>query len=86
MRTFARLARPVVFAARTAAASRPAFLAQPLVQRAAITPLFNSQQVRLASGLSKADITSRIVEVLKSFEKVDATKVRAYFSEDWLSS
>lgn len=35
-----------------------------------------------AAGLSKDDITVRILDVLKSFEKVDSSKVRGYAFSD----
>lgn len=37
-----------------------------------------------AAGLSKDDITVRILDVLKSFEKVDSSKVRGYAFSDRL--
>jgi NADH dehydrogenase (ubiquinone) 1 alpha/beta subcomplex 1 len=76
MRTVAaRIARPLL-ALRTlqfqtasfaAAAARPALVSAPKAL----------QQVRFASSgsLSKDDISNRVLEVLKSFEKVDPAKV-----------
>ncbi len=55
-------------------ATRPAFAftqVQALPKRAAFAPRFYSAP----AGLSKDTVTERIVDVLKSFEKVDAAKV-----------
>lgn len=78
MRSFARLARPLASAAAVparslhiAAAARPSFILAQQKQSA------HFQQLRFASGgsLSKDAITSRVLEVLKSFEKVQASNV-----------
>lgn len=81
MRSFARVARPFAaqqlrqFSAR--AAARPTILASPAtLTRTLAAPQWS--QVRFASGgaLSKDDIKARVLDVLKSFEKVDPAKVR----------
>ena len=57
-------------------------IAAPLARQAAVTPLRFPVQQRFyaASSLSQDSIKARIEDVLKSFEKVDATKVRSVFS------
>ncbi|SNX84182.1 probable ACP1 - mitochondrial acyl-carrier protein [Melanopsichium pennsylvanicum] len=74
----------MVSALRTAAASlirarAPMAIARPAVARAAVvTPRFAPVRFYAASaGLSKSDIETRIVDVLKTFEKVDPSKVSA---------
>nr|CDI51714.1 probable ACP1-mitochondrial acyl-carrier protein [Melanopsichium pennsylvanicum 4] len=74
----------MVSALRTAAASlirarAPMAIARPAVARAAVvTPRFAPVRFYAASaGLSKSDIETRIVDVLKTFEKVDPSKVRS---------
>ena len=54
-------------------------IAAPLARQAAVTPLRFPVQQRFyaASSLSQDSIKARIEDVLKSFEKVDATKVRS---------
>ena len=60
-------ARNVNVAARLAVAPRLALAARAqYVSRA---------QFSAAAGLSKEDITTRVLDVLKSFEKVDGSKV-----------
>ncbi len=74
----------MVAALRTAAASlvrarAPLALARaaPVARAAAVAPRFTPVRFYAASaGLSKSDIESRIVDVLKTFEKVDPSKVR----------
>ncbi|GAA5823140.1 hypothetical protein JCM5353_005792 [Sporobolomyces roseus] len=53
--------------------------AAPLARQAAVAPLRFPVQQRFyaASSLSQDSIKARIEDVLKSFEKVDATKVTA---------
>ncbi|SPO20474.1 probable ACP1 - mitochondrial acyl-carrier protein [Ustilago trichophora] len=69
----------MVAALRTAAASlvrarAPMALARPAI----MTPRFAPVRFYAASaGLSKSDIETRIVDVLKTFEKVDPSKVAA---------
>ena len=74
MRAFSRFVRPVASQAIGSIhhSVRPVASSYP---RTAASPLF--LQLRRASGasLSKDDISSRILVVLKSFEKVDPTKV-----------
>ena len=68
-------ARNVNVAARLAVAPRLA-----LAARAQYVP---RAQFSAAAGLSKEDITTRVLDVLKSFEKVDGSKVsslRSFFS------
>ncbi|GAK61862.1 acyl- carrier protein [Moesziomyces antarcticus] len=73
----------MVAALRTAAASlvrarAPLALARaaPVARAAAVAPRFTPVRFYAASaGLSKSDIESRIVDVLKTFEKVDPSKV-----------
>jgi hypothetical protein len=73
----------MVAALRTAAASlvrarAPLTLARaaPVARAAAVAPRFTPVRFYAASaGLSKSDIESRIVDVLKTFEKVDPSKV-----------
>jgi NADH dehydrogenase (ubiquinone) 1 alpha/beta subcomplex 1 len=49
-----------------------------LSQASRIQPVFRSQRAWYAtSGLSKEVITSRVLEVMKGFEKVDPTKISA---------
>ncbi|CAD6576219.1 MAG: hypothetical protein CYPHOPRED_005950 [Cyphobasidiales sp. Tagirdzhanova-0007] len=76
MRAFSRFVRPVASQAIGSIhhSVRPVASSYP---RTAASPLF--LQLRRASGasLSKDDISSRILVVLKSFEKVDPTKVDA---------
>merc|ERR1712093_856113 len=85
MQSFARIARPLASAipARSlhvAAARRPAVLLGASKASAQF------QQMRFASGgsLSKDAITSRVMEVLKSFEKVNAGQLQetASFTSD----
>lgn len=61
----ARAARvaPVAASARSAAFARPAFV---------------YRSYSAAAGLSQSDIQTRVLDVLKSFEKVDAAKVGFY--------
>ena len=60
-------ARNLNVAARPVVASRLALAARSrIVPRAAFSA---------AAGLSKEDITTRVLDVLKSFEKVDGSKV-----------
>ena len=73
----------MVAALRSAAASlirarAPMAIARPAVARTAmVAPRFAPVRFYAASaGLSKSDIESRIVDVLKTFEKVDPSKVR----------
>ena len=72
----------MVAALRTAAASlvrarAPMALARPVARAAIVTPRFAPVRFYAASaGLSKSDIETRIVDVLKTFEKVDPSKVR----------
>ncbi|EJF67035.1 acyl carrier protein [Dichomitus squalens] len=69
-------ARNVNVATRSVVAPRLAFAARSqFVPRAAYSA---------AAGLSKEDITTRVLDVLKSFEKVDRSKLSttAAFSED----
>lgn len=83
MRSFARVARPVAsqqlrqFSARTAA--RPSMLAAPAMMKSQkiVSAAPQWSQMRFASGsaLSKDDIKARVLDVLKSFEKVDPAKV-----------
>lgn len=71
----ARIARPLlaqrtlVQTASFAAAARPTLVSAPKAMQ--------QQQLRFASSgsLSKEDISNRVLEVLKSFEKVDPAKV-----------
>ncbi|KAG9007294.1 hypothetical protein FRB94_014509 [Tulasnella sp. JGI-2019a] len=58
-------------------ASRQPVLSLPITK---LSPRFYSA----AAGLSKEDITARIIDVLKSFEKVDAAKLTptSSFAED----
>ncbi|KAI3475874.1 hypothetical protein L1887_62688 [Cichorium endivia] len=50
--------------------------AAPVARAAAVAPRFTPVRFYAASaGLSKSDIESRIVDVLKTFEKVDPSKV-----------
>ncbi|ODO09943.1 acyl carrier protein [Cryptococcus amylolentus CBS 6273] len=73
-----RAARPAL---RTPAlrALRP----QP-AQQAAFKPALALRAYSAAAGLSKEDITKRVLEVLQDFEKVDATKLtnNASFTTD----
>ena len=59
----ARTARvaPVAASARSVAFARPAFV---------------YRSYSAATGLSKDDIQTRVLDVIKSFEKVDPTKVK----------
>lgn len=75
----------MVAALRTAAASlvrarAPLAVARqalPAARAAVVAPRFTPVRFYAASsGLSKSDIESRIVDVLKTFEKVDPSKVR----------
>ena len=51
--------------------------AAPVARAAVVAPRFTPVRFYAASaGLSKSDIESRIVDVLKTFEKVDPSKVR----------
>ena len=53
-------------------------LARPVARAAIVTPRFAPVRFYAASaGLSKSDIETRIVDVLKTFEKVDPSKVRS---------
>ena len=66
-------ARNLNVAARSAVAPRLAFPARSqFVPRAASSA---------AAGISKEEITTRVLDVLKSFEKVDRSKVRTGSSE-----
>lgn len=57
------------------AIARPA---APVARVAAVAPRFAPLRFYAASaGLSKSDIESRIFDVLKTFEKVDPSKVRS---------
>ncbi|PIL31586.1 transporter [Ganoderma sinense ZZ0214-1] len=69
-------ARNLNVAVRSAVAPRPAFAA-----RSRIVPC---AAYSAAAGLSKEDITTRVLDVLKSFEKVDGSKLStsAAFAED----
>lgn len=44
--------------------------------RPAVVPRAMAVRAYSAASLTKEDITSRVLDVLKSFEKVDASKVR----------
>ncbi|WVO18107.1 acyl carrier protein [Cryptococcus depauperatus] len=75
-----RTLRAVTPLLRTAA---PAF--RPLPATFAFSrPLLLSRNYAAAAGLSKEDITARVLEVLKSFEKVDSAKLtnNAAFTTD----
>lgn len=82
MRSFARVARP--FAAQqlrqysARAAARPAMLAAPatLKKMPVAAPQWSHMRFASGSSLSKDDIKARVLDVLKSFEKVDPAKVR----------
>ena len=67
-------ARNVNVAARSVVAPRLAFAAR---SRFAPRAAFSA-----AAGLSKEEITTRVLDVLKSFEKVDTSKVRSILSGD----
>lgn len=56
-------------------AFRSAALASVRPAVARPTPVFLSRGYAAAAGLSKDDISSRVLEVMKSFEKVDGGKV-----------
>lgn len=86
MRSFARVARPLAvqqvrqFSARTAAAVRPAMLSATTVNSKSsgfTVPHWSQVRYASSSGLAKEDIKSRVLDVLKSFEKVDPAKVRS---------
>ncbi|WVQ73313.1 acyl carrier protein [Cryptococcus sp. DSM 104548] len=57
---------------------------QPAQLRAAVKPAFALRAYSAAAGLSKEDITTRVLEVLKDFEKVDSAKLtnNASFTTD----
>lgn len=53
--------------------------AAPVARAAVVTPRFTPVRFYAASaGLSKSDIETRVVDVLKTFEKVDPSKVRSF--------
>lgn len=71
-------------ALRTASASLFRARAAPIAARAVAAPRIARVAVPVrfyasGSGLSSSDIQSRITEVLKSFEKVDPSKVSASY-------
>lgn len=63
-------ARNLNVATRSVVAPRLAFAAR---SRTAPCAAYSA-----AAGLSKEDITTRVLDVLKSFEKVDSSKVRSH--------
>ena len=65
--------RATAFATRTAVPSSSALLLRKS------TPAFALRTYASGSGLSSSDIQSRITDVLKSFEKVDPSKVSRAF-------
>ena len=81
--SIARVARPLAsqqlrqFSARAAAAARPSMLAAPSMKKSQKVVAPQWSQMRFASGssLSKDDIKARVLDVLKSFEKVDPAQV-----------
>lgn len=77
----------MVAAFRSAAASLVRARAPLTIARqAVVAPRFTPVRFYAASaGLSKSDIEARIVDVLKTFEKVEPAKVRFQYSEQALS-
>ncbi|KAK9897278.1 acyl carrier protein [Cystobasidium minutum MCA 4210] len=82
--SIARVARPLAsqqlrqFSAR--AAARPSILAAPSSsllksQKVVVAPQWSQMRFASGSSLSKDDIKARVLDVLKSFEKVDPAKV-----------
>lgn len=66
--SFLRLAVRSVARPRLAAVAAPSIMRSRILQQASYSA---------AAGLSKEQITTRVLDVLKGFEKVDAGKVRA---------
>ncbi|OCF46020.1 acyl carrier protein [Kwoniella heveanensis CBS 569] len=66
------------------AAASPVVLARAALPTAVARPAFQYRGYAAAAGLSKEDITSRVLDVLKSFEKVDGGKLspNASFTAD----
>lgn len=59
------------------ALARPATVAAPRMAAIRFSPAVAARGYAAASGLKKEDIQSRILEVMKGFEKVDGAKVRS---------
>lgn len=78
----------MVAALRSAAASLVRARAPLAIARQAVAPRVAVVAPRFApvrfyaasAGLSKSDIEARVVDVLKTFEKVDPSKVRCFYT------
>ena len=80
----ARAPVAVASASRVAAVAAPSML-RTAAPRAVAAPVALAARRGYASssGLSQQEIQNRIVEILKSFEKVDPAKVSVYSSVGW---
>lgn len=72
---------PLLRTARTALRQAAPIALRPQPLAFSLKPLA-ARGYAAAAGLSKDDITVRILDVLKSFEKVDSSKVRGYAFSD----